>query len=180
MNICVFCSARNPLSQSLTEEIQSLCASLAKQGNDIVYGGATVGIMGLAANTFLENGAQAIGVIPSGLFDKEIPHTGLSEFIETEDLMQRKKVMMERSDAVLCLPGGIGTLDELFEVLTWKTLNCWNKPIIIFNQNGFWDSLLVLLSDLETKGVLGSEVMDSLVVLDSAESVRQHFSDLQG
>jgi uncharacterized protein (TIGR00730 family) len=159
MRVCVFCSSKLDFSATTLEECRDIAKLLVKKGHSLVYGGAKVGLMGLMADEALAKGGKVVGYLPSGLFPSEIPHRGLSELVETKDLLQRKQLMMENSDAFLILPGGVGTLDEFFEVLTWKSLNCFDKPIIIFNADGFWDSLLAMLEDLQSKKVLTSNLM---------------------
>jgi uncharacterized protein (TIGR00730 family) len=154
MRICVFCSSKLDFSAATLEDCRKVARWLAKEGHSLVYGGAKVGLMGLMADEVLAGGGTVIGYLPRDLFPLEIPHRGLSQLIETKDLMERKLLMMENSDAFLILPGGVGTLDEFFEVLTWKSLNCFDKPIVVFNTDGFWNSLLSLLQDLQTKNVL--------------------------
>jgi uncharacterized protein (TIGR00730 family) len=137
----------------------------------LVYGGAKVGLMGLMADEFLASGGQVVGYLPKGLFPLEIPHRGLSELVETKDLFDRKRLMMENSDAFLIIPGGVGTLDEFFEVLTWKSLNCFDKPIIVYNVDGFWDSLLAMMKDLESKNVLTPNLMGCFQTCNTMEEL---------
>lgn len=144
---------------------------LVKKGHSLVYGGAKVGLMGLMADETLAKGGKVVGYLPGGLFPLEIPHRGLSELVETKDLFERKQLMMENSDVFLILPGGVGTLDEFFEVLTWKSLNCFDKPIVIFNADGFWNSLLAMLDDLQSKKVLTSNLMDCFKTCNTLEEL---------
>ena len=125
MRVCVFCSSILDFSAATLESCRTIARELVSKGHSLVYGGAKVGLMGLMADEALAKGGTVVGYLPRGLFPLEIPHRGLSELIETKDLMERKQLMMENSDAFLILPGGVGTLDEFFEVLTWKSLNCF-------------------------------------------------------
>lgn len=111
----------------------------------IVYGGGHVGLMGIVADSALKAGTKVIGIIPEHIRAQEVQHTGLSELHVVPDMHTRKRMMVEHADAFVVLPGGLGTLDEAFEILTWKKLRLHNKPIIIFNQNGYWDPLLALI-----------------------------------
>lgn len=173
MKICIFCSARTEFPQNALETFRDLSFWMAEQEHSLVYGGGSVGVMGLVANSFLDKEADVIGVIPRSLFEKEVVHLGLTELIETEDLMARKRKMMELSDMFVCLPGGVGTLDEALEVLTWKTLKCWDKPILFFNHDGFWDKFIDLIHDLKEKKVLGDEVTDAYEICNSVDELKQ-------
>lgn len=172
MNVAIFCSARWDFPENLQQELKSTCKALA-QKHGLVYGGGREGLMGVMADIFLEEGAEVIGVMPKDLFSKEVNHTGVTEFIEAADLMERKRVMMDRSDAVLVLPGGVGTLDELLEVLTWKVLGCYDRPIYIYNVNDFWGRFMDLLEDLQEKKVLGAEVFNSFRVLSDFSQLKE-------
>lgn len=119
--------------------------ALARRGFSFVYGGGHVGLMGIVADTALQLGAKVIGIIPEHIKAKEIQHTGLTELHVVPDMHTRKRMMVERADAFVILPGGLGTLDEAFEILTWKKLGLHNKPIIIYNYEGYWDPLLALI-----------------------------------
>ncbi len=171
MRVCVFCSSKLDFSPSTLESCRDIAKLIVKKGHSLVYGGAKVGLMGLMADEVLAKGGQVVGYLPGGLFPLEIPHRGLSELVETKDLFERKQLMMENSEAFLILPGGVGTLDEFFEVLTWKSLNCFDKPIIVFNTDGFWDSLLAMLDDLQTKKVLTSNLMGCFKTCNTLEEL---------
>ncbi len=171
MRVCVFCSSKSDFSASTLENCRDIAMLLVKKGHSLVYGGAKVGLMGLMADETLAKGGKVVGYLPGGLFPLEIPHRGLSELVETKDLFERKQLMMENSDVFLILPGGVGTLDEFFEVLTWKSLNCFDKPIVIFNADGFWNSLLAMLDDLQSKKVLTSNLMDCFKTCNTLEEL---------
>ena len=119
--------------------------ALARMGLKIVYGGGHVGLMGIIADAALKAGAQVTGIIPEHIRSKEVQHKGLTKLHVVPDMHTRKRMMVEASDAFVILPGGLGTLDELFEIVTWKKLRLHNKPIIIFNQDGYWDPFLALV-----------------------------------
>ncbi len=171
MRVCVFCSSKLDFSATTLESCRSVAKWLVSRGHSLVYGGAKVGLMGLIADEALAVGGTVVGYLPGGLFSLEIPHRGLSELVETKDLFERKQLMMENSDAFLILPGGVGTLDEFFEVLTWKSLNCFDKPILIYNTDRFWDSLLAMLEDLESKRVLTSNLMGCFQTCETTEEL---------
>lgn len=139
--ICVYCGANFNGDPILKNAIINLVAALVKQGIGIVYGGGSVGVMGVVADEMLRLGGEVIGVIPQFLMDKEVGHKGLTEMIITENMHQRKQKMADLSDGFLILPGGFGTLEEFFEVLTWLQLGLHAKPIGVLNVGGFYDRL---------------------------------------
>lgn len=171
MNVCVFCSSKKELSQSTFLQADDFCTRLVKKNHGFVYGGGLVGLMGHMADKVLENKGKAIGVIPEGLFPNEVAHTGLSELIYVEDLMARKRKMMELSDAFVIFPGGIGTLDEAIEVMTWKSIKNFKKEIIFFNWEGFWDPFFDLLKHYEKEKVFYPETMESFSVVDTVDGI---------
>jgi uncharacterized protein (TIGR00730 family) len=144
-SLCVFCGSRfgtDPGARALAVALGKL---LAREGITLVYGGGGVGLMGLLANAALENGGKVVGIIPRFLLQREAGHLRLSETLVVESMHERKLEMFERAEAFVVLPGGIGTLEELFEVLSWRTLGLHTKPIVIVDQNGYWESLAALL-----------------------------------
>lgn len=138
-SVCVFCGASNNVDQRFLDEGHKLGAMLAKENIQFVYGGADCGVMGAIANGVLENGGKALGVFPRVLDGLEEAHKGLSETIIVDDMHTRKMIMFERSDSFIVMPGGFGTMDETFEVITWKQLETHEKPIVIYNFEGYWD-----------------------------------------
>src|SRR6202042_3527823 len=118
----------------------------------LVYGGGHVGLMGIVADTALQNGAEVIGIIPEHIRAQEVQHHGLTELHVVPDMHTRKRMMVERADAFIILPGGLGTLDETFEIITWKKLKLHSKPIIILNQHGYWDEMLALIDKMIADG----------------------------
>jgi len=144
-SVCVYCGSANDVPSHYKTTARDVSAALARRKLTIIYGGGHVGLMGIVADAALQIGAKVIGIIPEHIRAMEIQHTGLTELIVVPDMHTRKRMMCERSDAFVVLPGGLGTLDETFEILTWKKLGLHNKPIIIFNQDGYWDPLLALI-----------------------------------
>lgn len=142
-SISVFCGANFSGDSVLLKAIEDLADAFVKRDITLVFGGGRVGVMGLIADAVLTRGGKAIGVIPQFLMDKEVGHTGLTEMIITENMHQRKQKMADISDGVITLPGGFGTMEEFFEVLTWLQLGLHNNPIGILNVNGFYDPLLL-------------------------------------
>ncbi|KQS32228.1 TIGR00730 family Rossman fold protein [Pedobacter sp. Leaf194] len=140
-SVCVYCGSNFNGDLQLRKAIKELAETLVKQEIKLVYGGGSVGVMGVLANDVLELGGSVTGVIPQFLVDKEVGHKGISEMIVTENMHQRKQKMADLSDGFVILPGGFGTLEEFFEVLTWLQLGLHNKPIGVLNVNGFYDPL---------------------------------------
>jgi uncharacterized protein (TIGR00730 family) len=142
-SISVFCGANFNGDPVLLKAIEDLADVFVQKDISLVFGGGRVGVMGLIADAMLVRGGRAIGVIPQFLMDKEVGHTGLTELIITENMHQRKQKMADISDGIITLPGGFGTMEEFFEVLTWLQLGLHNNPIGLLNVGGFYDPLLL-------------------------------------
>ncbi|ARS40087.1 Rossman fold protein, TIGR00730 family [Sphingobacteriaceae bacterium GW460-11-11-14-LB5] len=140
-SVCVYCGSNFNGDITLRKAIKQLAETLVKQQIRLIYGGGSVGVMGVLANDVLELGGLVTGVIPQFLMDKEVGHQGLTEMVVTENMHQRKQKMADLSDGFVILPGGFGTLEEFFEVLTWLQLGLHNKPIGVLNVSGFYDPL---------------------------------------
>lgn len=166
LNLCVFCGSRPGNHPAYTLAGRALGQSLAKEGIGLVYGGGSTGIMGVVADACLQAGGWVDGVIPSGLFAQEVAHTGLSQLYEVESMHARKALMASLSDGFIALPGGFGTLDELFEILTWAQLGIHHKPVAMLNVQHYYDSLLVFLKQVEHEGYLKAETLSILQVFD--------------
>ena len=141
-SLCVFCGANFNGDPILKDTVELLAETMVSQDITLVYGGGRVGVMGILADAVLQRGGKAIGVIPQFLMDKEVGHTGLTELRVVENMHQRKQVMHDLCQGIIMLPGGFGTLEEFFEVLTWLQLGLHNNPVGILNVNGFYDLLL--------------------------------------
>jgi len=141
-SICVFCGANFNGDPNLKQAVELLAQVMVSRDITLVFGGGKVGVMGLMADAVLSRGGKAIGVIPGFLMDKEVGHTGLTQMHIVENMHQRKQLMNDLCDGIITLPGGFGTLEEFFEVLTWLQLGLHNKPIGVLNVNGFYDFLL--------------------------------------
>jgi uncharacterized protein (TIGR00730 family) len=137
-SVCVYCGSSSGSDPAYINAARSLGHALAENGVQLVYGGGEVGLMGAVADAAMERGGSVLGVIPKGLFTREVKHTGLTELIETSSMHERKQIMADRSDAFVALPGGFGTLEELAEVTTWAQLGMHTKPIALLDINGFW------------------------------------------
>ena len=150
--VCVYCGSSGAVEARYREAASELGARLAAAGIELVYGGGRVGLMGLLADAVLSAGGQAIGVIPRRLLDAEVAHRGVTELIVVDNMRDRKRLMAEKADAFAVLPGGIGTLDELFETLSWKQLGLHDKPILLVDIAGYWTPLHALLDHIVVTG----------------------------
>ena len=146
--VCVYCGSGAGTNPSFIESARALGKTLAESGIRLVYGGGSVGMMGAVANAVLDHGGSVTGIIPSFLTAKENALKRVQEMIVTPDMHERKRLMFEHSDAFVALPGGIGTLEELVEQLTWQQLGRHTKPVLLANIDGFWEPLLVLLAHM--------------------------------
>lgn len=169
--ITVFCGSSFGTEEIYKEQATLLGKTLAQQNIELVYGGANVGLMGAVADGVLNEGGKAIGVLPNFLRSKEIAHLGLTELILVESMHERKTKMNELCDGVIALPGGFGTLEELFEMLTWAQLGLHKKPIAILNINGFYDSLIELTKVMVDKGLLKDVNQQMLLVSDNIDDL---------
>lgn len=170
-SICVFCASslgNNPIYAQTAYELGKI---LAENQIDLIYGGAQVGLMGKVAEGCLENKGKVIGIIPAFLKTKEIAHASLTELITVQTMHERKALMHDKSDAFIALPGGFGTLEELFEILTWAQLNLHQKPVGILNINGYYDPLIQLVETMITSGLLNEQYRGMLLISDSIEDL---------
>ncbi len=165
--ITVFCGSSLGNNDIYQLQATLLGKTLAKQNIELVYGGAKIGLMGAVAEGALNSGGKVIGVLPKFLRSKEIAHEGLTQLILVDSMHERKTKMNELSDGVIALPGGFGTLEELFEMLTWGQLGLHQKPIAILNINGFYDSLMALLQTMVDKGLLKEVNQKMLLTSDN-------------
>lgn len=173
----VFCGSSTGSDPEILETAFLLGATLAEKGICLVYGAARIGIMGEVARGALENGGEVIGVIPDFLRRKEVLHTGLSQLVVTSTMHERKLKMHELSDSVLTLPGGFGTLEELFEMITWAQLGLHSKPIGILNINGYFDDLLRMMQKMVSLHFLKQENYEMLLVNSSLPMLLQQMTD---
>jgi len=170
-NVAVFCASSDGVDPEIFRTARVVGEELAKRDIRLIYGGSKLGLMGQVAEGVMENGGFATGVIPEFLKTKEVVHTGLDRLITTKDMHERKLTMNELSDAFITLPGGFGTLEELFEIVTWAQLGLHRKPIGLLNINGFYDDLLSMLKKMSAKGLLKEENLEILLVADNIEEL---------
>lgn len=154
MNIAVFCGANTGRDPGILHAAREMGRAIAQRGMGVVYGGGHVGLMGAVADAALESGGKVIGVIPGFMMEKELAHQHLTELIVVRDMHERKMRIHEQSQAVVALPGGFGTMDEVFELLTWRQLGLHTKPIGLLNVNGFYTPLLEQVVRMELDGFL--------------------------
>jgi uncharacterized protein (TIGR00730 family) len=153
-SICVYCGSNSGAAPEYADAARLLGRSMAAAGIRLVYGGGSVGLMGLVARSVLEHDGDVTGIIPQFLKDREVMLKEVSELVVTADMHERKRIMFERSDAFVALPGGIGTLEEVVEIMTWAQLDQHEKPILIANINGFWDPLVGQFQRMTADGFL--------------------------
>ncbi|MEJ5369775.1 MAG: TIGR00730 family Rossman fold protein [Bryobacteraceae bacterium] len=153
-SVCVFCGSSSRAREIYFEAARRTGGEIARRGLRLVYGGARVGLMGALADAALASGGEVVGVIPQSLVDKEVAHTGLTRLHVVESMHDRKALMNELSGAFLALPGGLGTLDELFETLTWAQLGFHHKPVALLNVEGYFDPLLSFCDRAAAEGFL--------------------------
>jgi uncharacterized protein (TIGR00730 family) len=173
-SICVYCGSQPGRDQSFMDAGRILGKSIAENHLRLVYGGGTKGIMGAVASGVLSHGGRVTGIIPEFLMDMEATRHSLgqlSELIVTPDMHDRKHKMFERSDAFVTLPGGIGTLEEIVEIMTWAQLGRHRKPIVLVNINGFWDPLMKLIHHMADSGFIHTAHLVQPLVIDAAEEV---------
>lgn len=172
--ICLFCGSSSGLDPAYSRAIIELTEAMAADGIGLVYGGAHVGLMGLAADTILAAGGRAYGVIPQSMVDREIAHTGLTHIVTT--MHQRKALMADLSDAFIAAPGAFGTLDELCEILTWAQLEIHTKPIGLLNTNGYWNPFLAMLDHAVEAGFLKAKNRALVLVDDEPRGLLRQLS----
>ncbi len=169
--ITVFCGANAGFDLDFSNQAFQLGEYLAEQNIELVYGGAKIGLMGAVAEGVLKSGGRVIGVIPHFLLTKEVAHDALTELIVVESMHQRKAKMDALSDGVIALPGGFGTLEELFEMLTWSQLGLHGKPIAIFNIKGFYNHLIGMMNTMVEKGYLSASNLELLLIGDDKQDI---------
>ena len=170
--IAVFCAAADGARPEYRAVAEELGETLAKRGIGLIYGGAEVGLMGAVADASLAAGGRVVGVIPQVLVDMEVVHKGVQELHLVDTMHTRKRLMGELADAFVILPGGFGTLEELFEVLAWQTLKLHAKPVVLVNVAGFYDSMLEFLDGCEREGMLRGNRGALLVASSVDEALR--------
>ena len=162
-SVCVFCGSSAGNRDSYKKAARNLGRLLAEKGITLIYGGSNIGLMALIADEALAHGGKVIGVMPDSLIEKEVAHPGLTEFVRVDSMSDRKEMMMKMADAFIAMPGGVGTLDELFEVMSWNQLGLMKKPMGLLNTDHYWDLLLAFLDHSVTEKFVRIEHRSNLI-----------------
>lgn len=170
-SVCVYCGSREGHNPAYSEAARLLGLAIGHQGWRLVYGGGRVGLMGIVADAVLAAGGEVLGVIPDSLMRREVGHAGLTELVVVQTMHERKQHMAEAADAFVALPGGIGTLEELFEVWTWQHLGYHHKPVALLNVAGFYQPLLQFMSHTLEAGFVSAEQMAALQSHNSVDAL---------
>ena len=170
-SICVYCGSSPGHDQAYREDALKLGKCIAEAGIRLIYGGGKTGLMGAIADAVLQAGGSVVGVIPHALNTRELAHDGLTELIRVTDMHERKMTMASLADAFVAMPGGIGTMDEFFEIFTWQQLSFHVKPCAVLDTASYYEHLLIFLTHMTRQGFLGSNQLDRLVVARSPDQV---------
>jgi len=162
-SVCVFCGSSSGFHPIYKKTAYELGQRIAEEKITLIYGGGSVGLMGVLADAVMEHGGVAIGIIPQFLYDKEVGHDGLTKLIIVESMHERKQKMAELAQGFIAMPGGIGTMEELFEIFTWSQLALIKKPVALYNINGFYDDIAHFLDKMVHEGFLKIETVNSLI-----------------
>ena len=177
MRLCVFCGSNEGFRPEYRAAAVALGEAIAANDGALVYGGSKVGLMGAVADAVLRAGGTAIGVIPQALVDKEVAHSGLTELHIVGSMHERKAMMADLATGFVALPGGLGTLEELFEIWTWAQLGYHGKPVGVFDVAGFWDGLLAFLGHQAEEGFMRPEHREMLIVESDPQRLIQRYRD---
>ena len=170
MNICIYCGSSPGNNPEIVSSAKKFGKLLSDNGHTLIYGGSSLGIMGAIADTVMVNGGEVIGVIPENLFRKEVAHQGITRLITVKDMHQRKSHMAELADAFVAFPGGFGTMEELFEIITWNQIGLLKKPVTVMNLNGYYDSLVKMIDQAVDAGFIKP---DNRKIVKVAETLEQ-------
>ncbi|MDT0648117.1 TIGR00730 family Rossman fold protein [Zunongwangia sp. F260] len=178
-SIAVFCGSSDGNDDIILQEAYQLGEILAKKKIKLIYGGSQLGLMGQVANGVLENGGDVTGVIPDFLQTKEVVHPNLPQLVVTQDMHERKMKMHELSEGFIALPGGFGTFEELFEIVTWAQLGLHQNPIGLLNTNGYYDALIEMLKTMVRKGLLKKANFDLLLIAEDIEELLEKMANFK-
>ena len=170
-SLCVYCGASNKVGEAYLQSALNLGKLMGEHKLSLIYGGGRNGLMGIVADAVMKTGGKVTGFMPTHLQDFEGGHTGIDELHIVDTMHTRKLRMSELADAFIILPGGFGTLDELFEILTWKKLGLHNKPIIVININGYWDPLITLINQVVIHQFTAPKDAELVIFINSVEEV---------
>ncbi|MDP5346552.1 MAG: TIGR00730 family Rossman fold protein [Paracoccaceae bacterium] len=172
-SVCVYCGSRSGNAPAYTQAARDVGALIAAQGWRLVYGAGDIGLMGEVAKAAQTAGAEALGVIPHHLTGREPPRAGLTTLIVTETMHERKKVMFMNSHATVVMPGGAGTMDEFFEMLTWRQIGLHSKPVFLLNINGYWDPLVKMIDHVVDEGFAEADLRDYTTVVPDVPTLER-------
>lgn len=170
-SVCVYCAHRDGAKSSYINAARDTGAMIARLGLRLVYGAGDIGLMGAVADAAQSAGAETFGVIPQHLLKKEVGKRDLTTFVITENMHERKKIMVMNADAFVLLPGGFGSLDEFFELITWRQLGLHSKPCFIVNVDGYWDALITLINNQIEQGFVPTDNMDYFTVVNTVDEL---------
>lgn len=176
--VALYCGSRSGNNPIYKEKAIALAKGLAEHNLGLVYGGASIGLMGQVADTVIEHGGETVGVIPEFMLDYEIAHNSLTELHVVRTMHERKALMAERACAFVALPGGLGTFEEILEIATWAQLNQHQKPMMLYNVNGFYDSLIAQLDHAVQEGFLPPQHRAKLIVCNSSQQIFNALNNL--
>ena len=179
-SICVYCGARPGKDPAYMQAAQEMGTALGTRGWRLVYGAGDIGIMGELANAAKAAGAETFGVIPEHLVNLEVGKKDITHYIVTQTMHERKKVMFMNADAIVILPGGAGSLDEFFEVLTWAQIGLHTKPIMLVNVSGYWDPLIALIDHVIAQGFASADLRDLFEVSESVPAALDRIAQMLG
>ena len=179
MKVCVFCGSSMGKDVRYREAAEHLGEVLAQHDCTLYYGGGNVGLMTIIADKMLEKGKEVIGIIPKQLVTMEVAHFGVSKLIEVDSMAERKEMLINESDAIIAMPGGFGTLDELFEIIVLNQLRYTNKAVALYNTLNYYDSLVHFIDHAVSQGFIRKEHRDNIIISDNAETLMKGISDYQ-
>ena len=173
--LCVYCGSSSGRQPGYAQVARQLAHAMVSKNIDLVYGGASVGIMGEIANAVLGEGGDVIGVIPKGLFAKEVAHTGITELREVGSMHERKALMADLSDGFIALPGGLGTIEEIFEIITWSQLGMHRKPCGLLNVNNYYDKLIGFLDHAVSEQFIKATHRSTILIDEYPDGLLEKF-----
>lgn len=171
MQIAVYCGSKSGHSPEYIELANTLGQQMARRQHDLIYGGANIGLMGAVADAVLAGGRQVLGVMPRALVDREVAHPGITELQVVDTMHERKAAMADPADAFVALPGGPGTMEELFEVWTWQMLGYHHKPVAILNHNGYYDPLVTMITRMTDQGFAWADLASTLIIESTVDNL---------
>lgn len=171
--VCVYCGSSSNIDPDFFTETERMGQLIAQEGWGLVYGGGRVGLMGTVADATLNAGGEVTGIIPWHIQQREIEHTDLTSLHVVDTMHERKQMMVDKSDAFIILPGGLGTMDETFEILTWKQLGLHDKPVVIVNLKGYWTPFVQLIENMSKEGLIRKDDKNLFHVVDNVTDVAE-------